>query len=191
LVTNGRLLIGGCMALATLWKAWLAPDFMSGDFFHHNFIWDARFSQMASILGPIDLDLLTANRRLSQLQLTAASPVAITLHTGPMLATLGVVLAWVTVILEGALAVGFLLPGRGAWLGFRDWLLVAFCYGTYAIAPVAGFGALLAILGLAQCAPERIWTRSAYLSALVIVYLHDWMPWRDWMLQLAERVSAG
>ena len=99
-----------------------------------------------------------------------------------MLAGIGVALAWITVIVEGALAIGFLWPGRSTWLGFRDWLLVAFCYGTYAIAPVAGFGALLAILGLAQCPVERVWTRTAYLSALVVVYLHDWVPWRDWLL---------
>ncbi len=182
LALNGRLLVGLCMAFATVWKAWLTPDFMNGEFFHHNFIWDPRFAQMASLLGPVDIDLLAANRHMSQMQLMSPTSDAITLHTGPMLAGIGVALAWITVIVEGALAIGFLWPGRSTWLGFRDWLLVAFCYGTYAIAPVAGFGALLAILGLAQCPVERVWARTAYLSALVVVYLHDWVPWRDWLL---------
>jgi hypothetical protein len=184
MAVNGRLLVGLCMAFATVWKAWLTPDFMSGDFFHHNFIWDLRFSQMASVIGSIDLDLLAANRHLAQSQLTAVVPEPVTLHSAPVLATVARGLAWATVLIEGSLAVGFLLPGRAAWLGFRDWLLIAFCYGTYAIAPVAGFGALLAILGLAQCPARRVWTRAGYLSAFVVVYLHDWVPWRDWLVAM-------
>lgn len=175
---NARWLVGLCMAAATLWKAWLAPDFLSGDFFHHTFLWDARFEELASLLGPVDPAVLAANRQAALAQIAANPPAPLALQGGPGLAAGARALAWLTVLVEGALALGFLWPAQGARMLWRDALLVGFCFGTYAIAPVAGFGALLAILGFAQIGREQVGLKLAYAAAFVVVYFHDWVPWR-------------
>jgi hypothetical protein len=51
----------------------------------------------------------------------------------------------------------------------RHLLLLAFCLTTYAIAPVAGFGWLLAILGLSQCPDEWRALRSAYVVIFAFI----------------------
>jgi hypothetical protein len=43
---------------------------------------------------------------------------------------------------------------------------------TYGVAPVAGFGWLLAVMGLSQCREDQILLRSSYLAAVVLILLY-------------------
>ena len=47
---------------------------------------------------------------------------------------------------------------------------------TYAVAPVAGFGWLLAAMGLSQTAPPQHTIRVAYLGAFVLVLVYAETP---------------
>jgi hypothetical protein len=53
----------------------------------------------------------------------------------------------------------------------------AFCGTTYALAPVAGFGWLLATMGLAQCHARQRVLRNAYVGVFVLILLYSEIPW--------------
>jgi len=64
--------------------------------------------------------------------------------------------------------------------------LLTFCVTTYALAPVAGFGWLIATLGLAQCAVNQRVLRGSYLAVFVLILIYSEMPWtavlRAWIV---------
>ena len=70
-----------------------------------------------------------------------------------------------------------LMPAEGRLQLARHASLLAFCVTTYALAPVAGFGWLLATMGLAQCRPDQRWLRGAYVAVFVLILLYTEIPW--------------
>ena len=66
----------------------------------------------------------------------------------------------------------------------RHGLLLTFCFTTYALAPVAGFGWLLATMGLAQCRPGQSVLRGAYVAVFILILMYSEIPWTgilaDW-----------
>ena len=52
-----------------------------------------------------------------------------------------------------------------------------FCATTYALAPVAGFGWLIATMGLAQCRPDQRRLRGAYVAVFLLILLYSEIPW--------------
>ena len=46
------------------------------------------------------------------------------------------------------------------------------CAVTYAIAPVAGFGRLIAVLGLSKCREDQLRLRLSYVAAFVLILLY-------------------
>ena len=170
LAWNGRALVGLAFAFAVLWKL-LSPDYLDGRFFRVALVEDHRLERVATALGGVEREALLARRAFLGQHVDgprlagAASPEPARLRRLAHAAT------WLTLGLEGAVALAFLAPlGRGAWL--RHGLLLAFCASTYAIAPVVSFGWLLLAMGVAQCAPETWRLRAAYLAvfALLIFY---------------------
>jgi hypothetical protein len=85
---------------------------------------------------------------------------------------------WVTLLLEGAVAVAFLWPRAGALAALRDPLLLAFCAATYAVAPVPGFGWLLLAMGVAQSPADRRALRLAYVGVFALLILYGALPGR-------------
>ena len=65
-------------------------------------------------------------------------------------------------------------------------LLLLFCLVTYAIAPVAGFGWLLLIMGLCLSRPEQRWLRGAYVTTFFVVLLVTEIPWASVLLDGAR-----
>jgi hypothetical protein len=57
---------------------------------------------------------------------------------------------WSLLALEAGIAISALWPWRAFAQGLHHGLLLMFCLTTYAFAPVAGFGWLLLIMGLAM-----------------------------------------
>jgi hypothetical protein len=84
---------------------------------------------------------------------------------------------WGTLVIEAAIAVLFLLKVRGALATARHALLLLFCVATYAFAPVAGFGWLLLVMGLAQCREQEIWLRRSYVTVYFLVLIYSEVPW--------------
>lgn len=152
---NGRLLVGLTMAFAVVSKL-LWGEFADGGFFEATVLLDDRFNWIADLAGVTDP---SANYRAFDRLAADGGPVALT--TGPRLGLLVAALTAGTLLLEGAVGAAFLLPWH--WLGrVRTWLLALFCVVTYAIVPVAGFGALLLVMASA----DRVHDRAARLRHL-------------------------
>ena len=56
------------------------------------------------------------------------------------------------------------------------WHCSLFCATTYALAPVAGFGWLIATMGLAQCRPGQRPLRMAYITVFVLILFTQKSP---------------
>jgi len=48
---------------------------------------------------------------------------------------------------------------------------------TLAVAPVAGFGWLLLLMGIAQCEPERTTVRALYLAIFFLILFYQEFSW--------------
>lgn len=175
LARSARLLVGLCFVFAVLWKIVLSPDFVDGTFFRMALLFDARFADLAQFLGDITPQMIDTN---DHFQMTGegglAEPAAL-----KRLAWLST--AW-TLASESAIAVLFLWPASvsARWRArARDAVLIAFLATTYAAAPVAGFGWLLACMGLAQTTPDAGRTRLAYVFAFFLIEVYRSVPWLD------------
>jgi hypothetical protein len=56
-------------------------------------------------------------------------------------------------------------------------VLLLFCVATYAFAPVAGFGWLLLVMGLAQFREQETWLRRSYVTVYFLVLIYSEVPW--------------
>ncbi len=166
---SSRWLIGCAFLCAIVWKVLLAPDYLDGRFFRVTLSTDDRFAPLARAAGLTD-DQIAENRKALE-----PVPAGVEIVDGPvltdppMLRRLARALTWGGLALEVLVVVTFLLrPGRLAHAS-----LLAFCVSTYAVAPVAGFGWLVAVLGLANCADDRRGLRAAYIAAFALVLVYS------------------
>lgn len=180
---SARWLVAAAFTCAVIWKALLAPDFLDARFFRVTLVTDPRFATLARSVGQLSEAQLAANR-------DALAPLdpGIELIDGPVLVeppplrALGLGLTWGGLLLEAAVAVAFLARTGPRVLRLRHVLLLTFCAVTYAIAPVGGFGWLLAAMGMAQT-DSRGW-RAAYGVACALVLLYAETPAVTWMVGL-------
>ena len=61
-----------------------------------------------------------------------------------------------------------------------------FCGVTYAFAPVAGFGWLLLVMGMAQTDGAQIWLQRFYVAAFLVVMFYCEVPWASLLLTLSR-----
>ncbi len=172
-----RWLIGTAFLCAILWKGILAPDFLDARFFRVTLVTDERFADLARSIGGLTDAQLEANRAA-----LVALPQGAELLDGPVLVEppalrrLGLALTWGGLLLETLIAIAFLSPWPAVLHGARHVLLIVFAAVTYAAAPVAGFGWLLAAMGLAQCGSGQYAIRLGYLGAFVLVLVYAETP---------------
>lgn len=172
-----RWLVGSAFLCAILWKGLLAPDFLDARFFRVTLVTDERFADLARAVGGLTDPQLDANRAA-----LVALPPGAELLDGPVLVEppalrrLGLMLTWGGFVLEGLVAAAFLSPWPARLHRARHGLLLGFAALTYAVAPVAGFGWLLAAMGLAQCAVSDRALRLAYLAAFALVTIYAETP---------------
>jgi hypothetical protein len=185
LALSCQWLVGLAFALAVLWKAALSPDYLDGRFFRVTILTDPRFAEVATLTG-LSNEQLEANRTALEPMPEGAELLAPPEVTEPSrLRTLARTATWSVLALEVCVALGFLtsIGSRPYWL--RHAFLLVFCLTTYAFAPVAGFGWLLLVLGLSQCADDWRGLRHTYVFAFVIVLLYSEVPWpslvSDWI----------
>ncbi len=186
LARSARLMIGLVFAFAILWKGALSPDYNDDRFFRTLLLLDSRFEDITLSIGGMREESLDDARELLENDLHDSeriAPASLESHAVRRLATF---LTWATLGIEGLVALLFLLPARFPSGRLRDWALLAFCAGTYAIAPVPGFGWLLLSMGIAQCPDDARSTRWLYLACFALVLLHEHVPWFD-----ALPISAG
>ena len=187
LAFTSRSLVGLAFAFAVLWKAVLSPDFLDGRFFRVTLLTDPRFEAVSQLIGGLSREELDANRRaLTPLPNGAEllnPPVVrepIRLRALASASTFGILL------LEAAVALLMAAPTTRITHIARHAALLSFCAITYAFAPVAGFGWLLLVMGLAQLQARHVWLRRAYVGVFLAVLFFDQVPWAELTLGLVS-----
>ena len=195
LSASSRWLVGAAFAMAVLWKAVLSPDYVDGRFFRVTLLTDERFADASLVFGGLSRDQMAENRKFLEPLPDGAellNPPAFV--EPPPLRAFAAIATWGGLMLESLIALLCLMPEEGlarrrvATAGrirlARHASLLAFCVTTYALAPVAGFGWLLATMGLAQCGPPQRVLRGAYLAVFILIVLYSEIPWTgvlaDW-----------
>lgn len=190
--TSGRWLLGFVFLFAALWKGVLSPDYLDGRFFRVTLLTDERFADSAQLLGGLSAEELAENREYLRILPPGAELVdPPRLREPRALRTFAHVATWVTVLLEGALALAFLLTW-GRWTpGLRHGLLLGFCGVTFAFAPVAGFGWLLLVMGLSLLDPEQRGLRAIYLTIWCLILLYGDVRWARLVLGVFRSASGN
>ncbi len=191
---NAKWMISLCMAFAVIWKL-ISPDYLSGDFFEHALLVDSRFHGATSLLTGISSDSLSDVVEKSRTAATIGlkgSVLIVPADTFPeenpayryivavpddaiqKLMNVAQFLTWWTVLIESLIAMLFALPTRRNTVHLRNACLLSFIATTYLVAPVAGFGWILCILGMASS--ELSAYRWTYLTAFIAVQVYR-MPY--------------
>ena len=189
LAWNARWLIGLAFACAVVWKLLLSPDFVDGRFFRVTLQTDPRFADVAQIVGGLTGDELAANGRALEPVPEGAElldpPSVVEPRALRRFARLS---TWGIVFLEAAVAALMLIPlAAPAALAGRHAALLLFCVTTYAFAPVAGFGWLLLVMGIAQVAARQTWLRGVYVGAFLLTLFYSEVPWAGLLLDALRR----
>ena len=188
LATSSRWLLGAAFAMAVLWKAVLSADYLDGRFFRVTLLTDARFTDASMVFGGLTPDQMTQNRKF----LEPLPEGAELLHPPPFvepprLRTFALVATWGGLALETLVACLCLCPAGWIPETARHLALLLFCATTYALAPVAGFGWLIATMGLAQCRPDQRSLRMAYVTVFLLILVYTEVPWTgvlaDWTMR--------
>ena len=185
LATSSRWLLGAAFALAVLWKGVLSPDYVDGRFFRVTLLTDERFADPALLFGGLSADQMIENRKfLEPLPEGAQLLTPPAFVEPPRLRAFAWVATWGGLALESVVAVLCLVPATGRTLAARHAALLVFCVTTYALAPVAGFGWLIAVMGLAQCRADQRRLRGAYVAVFLLILLFSEIRWvallADW-----------
>ena len=188
LSTSSRWLLGGAFAMAVLWKAVLSPDYVDGRFFRVTLLTDERFAAASLVFGGLSREQMAQNRAfLEPLPEGAELLTPPPFIEPPRLRAFASTATWGGLILEGMIALTCLIPARGRLDIARHVLLLTFCVTTYALAPVAGFGWLIATMGLAQCRPRHWLLRGSYLAVFILILMYTEIPWTgvlaDWLVR--------
>jgi hypothetical protein len=172
-----RWLVGSVFLCAIVWKGILAPDFLDARFLRMTLITDERFANLSRTVGGLSDGQLATNRAaLTPLPAGAETIGGPVLLEPDALRHLGLALTWVGFGLEALLAWAFLSPWPAVVHRRRHLLLLTFASVTYAAAPVAGFGWLLAAMGCAQCDSSQKLLRLSYLGVFVLVLVYAETP---------------
>lgn len=176
LATSSRYMIALTMGFAVYHKA-ISPDYLSGEFFQHELLFDPRFQGIAERFGGLDASVAESNKlNLNALRnLPGHGMDVVQFHASSELRWLALVLTWTGFMLEASVAVFFLVPLRLAISRYRDFALLCFLVVVYPVATVLGFGYTLAAMGMAQA--ESVRKVYAYAVTLVLLQLYA-MPWR-------------
>ena len=188
LATSGRWLLAAAFALAVLWKGVLSPDYTDGRFFRVTLLTDGRFTDASMVFG----GLTPEQMRQNQAFLAPLPDGAELLHPPPFvepprLRLFASVATWGGLALEGLLAVLWMIPSHGRIRLASHAALLVFCVTTYALAPVAGFGWLIATLGLAQCRRQQRVLGGAYIAVFVLILLYSEIPWTAVLVEWTGR----
>lgn len=147
---SARILLGLIFALAFGWKV-LASQYSSVDFFRHTLATDARFAYVAEGVAGTDRDDLELARLEVHELLHAPDPAGVVIvPEGPNTWVVAALFTTVGVILEGLIALLYLLPLEQRFHWLRQGSIFLFCATTYAAVPVVGFGLLLLCLVAAE-----------------------------------------
>ncbi|MDX1946632.1 MAG: hypothetical protein SFU86_14620 [Pirellulaceae bacterium] len=173
LATNANMILGLSMLFATIWKL-ISPEYTSGAFFEILFLTDRRFDGTMAMITDLTFGQLQENqarvRLLREGYLDWINPESQQLHSSAAVRRLAFIATWWTVFIEGIKGLLFLIPSNSSTIFFlRNLSLIVFCFTTYVIAPVPGFGCTLACMGMATCIERGEWWYRLYQVAYLNV----------------------
>ena len=188
LAASSRLLLGAAFAMAVLWKSVLSPDYLDGRFFRVTLLTDERFAAASMIAGGLTRDQMVQNRAFLEPLPEGAELLHPPAFVEPArLLVFASLATWGGLALEALVALLCLISTHRRVELARHTALLVFCATTYAVAPVAGFGWLLATMGLAQCRPDQRVLQGAYTSVFVMVLLYTEIPWTGLLVDWRDR----
>ena len=150
LARSARIITGLVFLLALVWKL-TSQEFVDGGFFEFVLLTDNRFSTVAEGIGGLSVGASDANAA-AMANWWSPNYLANSVHleSAPGIEPLAQAMTAWTLLIEGFIALTFLLP-RGRRIGrFGESALLVFIATTYGLAPVVGFGWVLLLLSLAQ-----------------------------------------
>lgn len=182
LAINAKLMIGLVFAFAVAWKI-ITPDYLSGQFFEFELLADTRFSIVSTAIAGMTVQQLMENNYLVS-QLTAYDGILtdVKLQSATEIGWISMFVTWWIIIIEGVIAVLFLLPNHPVFRRLRDASLLLFALTTYSIANVIGFGWLLMIMGVAQCRPQDYVSRFLYVATFLLILIYT-APWAEMIMK--------
>jgi hypothetical protein len=186
--TVARILIGLAFTFAVVWKL-LVPEFLDGSFFELTFGADSRLANVSVALGIHEDGFHRANREvIDSWRNPGVDPAPGELAVSSSIGPLSVLLAWLTVVIEGAVAIVFLAPLRARWRWLRDAALLVFVAATYPLAPVLGFAWLLICMGAMASHLRTPWRYGLYVTAFAAIAL---LQERDGLLAWIQSSGLG
>jgi hypothetical protein len=177
--TSARWLLALSFSFAVLWKVH-SPDYLSTGFFQYSLLLDPRFEAVARIFGGVTAHMNETNHAALQALINYQSQLQeVSLLTTTSLTRMAAAMTWWTVTIEALVACTLLAPDGSVVSQYRDFPLLLFIITTYLIAPVTGFGWILAIMGVAQCTDRRYWP-SLYVFSVILLELYR-LPWQHFL----------
>jgi hypothetical protein len=177
LQTTARLLVGLVFACATAWKI-IGGEYVNGSFLYATFLTDGRLQPLASAVmrAPFE-DVSVISQAVGYLGAAGLMGVELTVPLSSSLQRFTLGLAWLTLLVEGGVAILHLVGARSLYVA-RHVSLMLFIIGTYFLFPVLGFAFVLTVMGLAQCDETDDGARVRYLIILGVIQL-TMIPWRS------------
>jgi hypothetical protein len=156
---NFRFVLGIVFGVATFWKIYYGM-YLNGSFFEFTFASDTRFQLLAEMFTDLSFEDIRLNSIITTTYFSEGgqlysykTPYTITENT--KMAAL--VMSYYTLIIEGFIALMFILKGLGKIKNnLADYILIFFILTTYVFVPVLGFANVLIAMGLGQCENNRV-----------------------------------
>ena len=174
---SAKYLIGLAFLFATIWKL-TSSNYLTGAFFHYSLLIDERFASLASFVGQLSQIAFTQNSEALQNLLSFSSEAqSVQLQSTSKIMIIAYFLTWWTALIEGVVAISFLIPEKTRLAKWRDVPLLLFIMTTYSLAPVIGFGWVLIIMGASQSTLISKYNRLFYVVAFFTLQVYL-MPWQ-------------
>lgn len=168
---QAKYIIGLCFLFAVIGK-FLAPEFVDGSFFEFTNTIDPRFFGFTSFITDVDPLMLKENEiNMQNLLSTNNTQFFFNVNGAEGLSTIGLIISYWTIFIEGMIAISFCLPSRFLLSKYRNIFLIAFILTTYPIATVYGFAIILATLGFIQATKTNKLTKYSIFYLLVFILL--------------------
>lgn len=173
---TARWLIGLVFFFAVVQKT-ISDDYLNTTFFYYELLLDERFSGVARYIGGVPDHMNALNIAARRALVNYDSELTEVFLVGTKnIVNVAFLMTWSGYLIELVIGAAFLSP-RSSWLfRWRDVWLLIFLFSTYLLAPVIGFGWVLAIMGIAQTGKEHKIRRALYVVAFLFLQIYR-IPW--------------
>ncbi len=168
---NALWLIALTFIFATFWKLF-SMEYYNGKFLHFQMLTDDRLKMLALLGSDIAEKSLEYNYDLYKMfKYEPNSSLYAPFLTTSGLKKFSLAFSYLTLAIEGGIAISFTFA-KNRWLyRIKDWLLIGFIVITYFTIPVLAFGFILMILGIAQLEKDNRTLFAGYLVCFIILQL--------------------